>query len=64
VENAQVKITDISGKKIWETRSQGGSATWNVMDYNGRRAASGVYLVFSSDGSGSETFVGKIAVVN
>jgi ligand-binding sensor domain-containing protein len=64
VENAQVKITDISGKMIWETRSHGGTATWNVADYNGRRAASGVYLVFSSDDNGAETFVGKIAVVN
>jgi hypothetical protein len=64
VEHAQVKITDISGKLIWETRSHGGSATWKVTDYNGRRAASGVYLIFSSDDSGTETFVGKIAVVN
>ncbi len=64
VENAEVKITDISGKLIWQTISSGGTATWKVTDYNGRRAASGVYLVFSSDESGSETYVGKIAVIN
>jgi ligand-binding sensor domain-containing protein len=62
--NANVKITDVSGKLIWETRSQGGSASWNVADYNGTRAASGIYLVFSSTEDGKETFVGKIAVVN
>ena len=59
-----VKITDISGKKISETRSNGGTATWNVMDYNGQRAATGIYLIFSATSDGQETFVGKIAVVN
>lgn len=64
VANASVKITDASGKMIWETRSAGGSATWNVSDYNGRRAATGIYFVFSSSTDGEETFVGKIAVIN
>lgn len=58
-----VKITDISGKLIWQTQSNGGTATWNVRDYNGRRASTGIYLVFSALQDGSESFVGKIAVV-
>jgi len=62
--DAIVKITDISGKKIWEVRASGGTATWNVSDYMGNRAATGVYLVFSSTSDGKETFVGKIAVIN
>ena len=62
--NALVKITDISGKLIFETRAQGGTATWNARGYNGRRASTGVYLVFSATSGGEETFVGKIAVVN
>lgn len=59
-----VKITDISGKLIWETKANGGTATWNVRNYNGYRAATGIYLVFSSSSDGKETFVGKIAVIN
>ncbi len=64
VEDAQIRITDASGKLIWRTRAVGGTATWHVSDYNGNRAASGVYFIFSSDDDGEETFVGKIAVVN
>lgn len=64
VQDAQVRITDASGKLIWRTRAAGGTATWQVRDYNGNRASTGVYFVFSSDDEGEETFVGKIAVVN
>ncbi len=62
--NALVKITDISGKLIFETRAQGGTATWNARGYNGRRASTGVYLIFSATADGAERFVGKIMVVN
>jgi ligand-binding sensor domain-containing protein len=62
--DAQVKITDISGKLIWQAQANGGMATWNVQDYNGRRAATGIYLVFAATSDGSESEVGKIAVVD
>jgi hypothetical protein len=61
--DAIVKITDISGKLIWETRAYGGTASWNMTDYSGRRAKTGIYLVFSSSSDGAETAVGKIAVI-
>jgi hypothetical protein len=38
-------------------------ATWNVRDRDGRRASTGVYLVFASREDGSESAVGKIAVI-
>jgi hypothetical protein len=62
--DAFVKITDVSGKLIWQSQANGGTATWNVRDYNGRRAATGMYLVFSTTVDGSESVVGKIAVVD
>lgn len=62
-ENAEVKITDISGKLIYQTIAKGGTATWNVRDYNGRRAASGIYLVFSGNAIGEQLQVAKIAVL-
>ncbi len=62
--DAFIKITDVSGKLVWETQASGGTATWNVRDYNGRRAATGIYLVFSTSQDGSESVVGKIAIVN
>ena len=62
--DAIIKITDVSGRLIWQTQANGGTATWNVADYNGSRATTGVYLVFSASEDGEDTFVGKIAVVN
>ncbi len=61
--DAIVKITDVSGKLIWETRAHGGTASWNVHDYNGKRAQTGIYLVFSASADGAESVVGKIAVI-
>lgn len=64
VENANVKITDISGTMIFETTALGGQAIWDGRDYNGRRAASGVYLVFSSNSDGLETLATKLVIIN
>ncbi len=61
--DAFIKITDISGKLIWQSQANGGMATWNVRDYNGRRAATGIYLVFAATQDGTESMVGKIAVI-
>ncbi|NJM24224.1 MAG: T9SS type A sorting domain-containing protein [Bacteroidia bacterium] len=62
--DATVKITDVSGRMIWQTYANGGTATWNLLDNAGRRATTGVYLVFAATADGSERFVGKIAVVD
>ena len=60
---AIVKITDAAGNLMYETKAEGGTAVWNLKDYNGRRAASGVYLIFCATAEGTEKFVSKIAVV-
>ncbi len=64
VRNAQVKITDINGRLVWETIAEGGQAIWNGQDLFGRRPASGVYLVFSTNDDGEETMVTKIMFLN
>lgn len=64
VENAQVKIVDAAGRLVYETTALGGQAVWNGKGYEGRRAATGVYLVFSSNDDGSETYVAKFLMVN
>ncbi|MCB0662448.1 MAG: hypothetical protein KDC24_06895 [Saprospiraceae bacterium] len=46
--DANVKITDISGKLVYETDANGGEAIWDGKDYNGRKVETGVYLVFST----------------
>ena len=63
VENANVKITDISGNIVFETTALGGQATWNGRSFSGQEVASGVYLVFLTNDDGSETAVTKIMII-
>ncbi|MFO8087642.1 MAG: two-component regulator propeller domain-containing protein [Bacteroidales bacterium] len=60
VTDANVKITDVSGNLIYQTIAKGGQAVWNGKNFYGDKAASGVYLVFSSNENGEETMVSKI----
>jgi streptogramin lyase len=64
VNNAIVKVADVTGKLVNEFKAAGGTAVWDIRDFQGRRVQSGVYLVFSSSPDGNETFIGKIAVIN
>jgi hypothetical protein len=61
--NADVRITDISGTLVYKTRATGGTLAWDARDYNGKRVKAGVYLVLSSDAEGSQTCISKIAVL-
>lgn len=63
VNNAELKITDVSGKLVAEIRANGGTATWNQRDINGSRVSTGVYLLFSSNAEGTETLVTQIVVI-
>lgn len=62
--NADVKITDVSGTLIYQTIALGGQAVWNGRSPNGNRAKSGVYLVFSTNEDGSSKYVAKLLIVN
>jgi len=64
VSDASVKITDINANLVHDTDAEGGTATWDVKLLTGERAATGVYLVFTSDEEGKETFIGKIAIIS
>lgn len=62
-DNSAVKITDAAGRLIYETKSNGGTASWNFHNSTESRTISGIYMVFCIAADGSESFVGKIAVV-
>ncbi|MCU0389733.1 MAG: T9SS type A sorting domain-containing protein [Thermoflexibacter sp.] len=57
--NASIKITDVSGKLVYETSANGGTATWDGRDYNNIRARTGVYYIFSTNEDGTESLVNK-----
>ena len=61
--NADVKILAPNGALIYEGRSNGGTFTWNGCDKEGRRVASGVYMVATATSSGEKGTVCKIAIV-
>ncbi|MDB5241178.1 MAG: transcriptional regulator, partial [Spirosoma sp.] len=62
-DNATVKVLDAGGQLVYETRSQGGTATWNLRDYRNRPTQTGVYLIVVVTADGTEGLAGKLAVV-
>ena len=63
VNNASVKITELDGRLVYETRALGGQAVWNGRDYKGRKISSGVYVVLVRDESGKEKMATKIVFI-
>ena len=64
--DARVKITDISGKLVFEAISVGGQLIWDGKDYKARAVKSGTYLVFANttkDFEKSEAALTKIVIV-
>jgi len=64
VENANVKITDISGTLVYQTKSLGGQAIWYGKNFKGEKVHSGVYMVFCANDDGTKTYITKILLVN
>jgi hypothetical protein len=64
VENTYVKITDLNGNLVSETRSLGGRALWDGTNLHGDRVQTGVYLVFCSNEDGSLTHVTKLLFIH
>ncbi|MDR1668128.1 MAG: T9SS type A sorting domain-containing protein [Bacteroidales bacterium] len=63
IRDADVRITDVAGNLVHQTRTLGGQAVWNGCDYRGRRVATGVYLVFCTNNDGSKTKVTKLLFI-
>ncbi|HQS24454.1 MAG: hypothetical protein B7Y11_12115 [Sphingobacteriia bacterium 24-36-13] len=64
LDNTLIKITELNGRLVYQTRSLGGQAVWNGRDYLGNKIASGVYLVLARDGKGNENIVTKIVITS
>ncbi len=64
MENAVIKIVDVSGKLINQVQGNGGAASWNLADHTGKRVSTGVYLLICVLPDGSESFAGKLVVLD
>lgn len=62
--DADVKIVTSNGALVAQGRSNGGTFVWDGNDLNGKRVASGVYMVETATSTGEKGTVCKIAVVN
>lgn len=60
---SEVKILSSTGQLIWRGVSNGGTFTWNGCNRQGRRVASGIYIVVASNASGKKAATTKIAVI-
>lgn len=63
-ENSIVKIIETNGRLVYQTRSLGGQAIWNGKDYNGNKAASGIYLVIAEDEARQQKIIAKIILIS
>jgi hypothetical protein len=64
VTNTTVKITDISGTLVYETKSEGGQAIWYGKNFKGEKVSTGVYMVFCTSEDGSKKIATKILFIN
>lgn len=63
--DSDVKVTDVAGNLVYQTKSNGGTATWNGKNLQGEPVKSGVYLFWtatnSADNKGRK--IGKVLVI-
>jgi len=64
VDNAIVKITELDGRLVYQTRALGGQAVWNGKNYKGGNVSTGVYLVLVSDDTRTEKIATKIVFIS
>jgi hypothetical protein len=64
IDEAEVKITDVSGNLVWSTKSQGGQVEWNLQTFSGAKASSGVYLIYCASANGEKSSTSKLLIVN
>ncbi|MDR0896054.1 MAG: Por secretion system protein [Prevotellaceae bacterium] len=63
VYDSDVKIIDTAGHLVYQGSSLGGQFTWNGCTPQGRRVATGIYMVLATDREGKEGVVTKIAFI-
>lgn len=62
-QNADIKILTSNGRIVNEGKSNGGTYTWNGCDANGKKVASGIYMVATATNDVEKGTVCKIAII-
>jgi ligand-binding sensor domain-containing protein len=63
--DSDVKVTDVAGNLVYQTKSNGGTATWNGKNLQGEPVKSGVYLFWTATNSAENKGrkIGKVLVI-
>jgi len=61
--DSDVKVTDVAGNLIYKTTSNGGTATWDGNNLEGKPVASGVYFIWTAQNEAKGKKVGKVLIV-
>ena len=61
--NSDIKVTDAAGNLIYKTTSNGGTASWDGNNLEGKPVSSGVYFIWTAQNEGKGKKVGKVAIV-
>lgn len=64
VDNTQVKITDVAGNLVNDTKSNGSIATWDGKNKWGEKVSTGVYIAICIAPDGQQSSSTKILVIN
>ncbi len=62
-QDAEIRITDAAGMLIYQTKANGGTATWPGNRLDGSKPNSGVLYVFGMNADGTETAMGKFIYI-
>lgn len=63
IPNSTVKIADVSGRIVYQTKSEGNRAVWDGNSLQNERVASGIYIVYSASTNGEFKEVAKLSIV-
>lgn len=62
-EETLLSIISVDGRMVNRVETRSGRAEWNARDFNGKRVASGVYIIVANDQNGDERGIGKVAII-
>lgn len=62
-DNANIKITDVTGNLVYEKFASGGSIQWDTRAFGKHKVASGVYMVLITAEDQIETQIAKIMII-
>jgi hypothetical protein len=62
--DSDIKFTDAAGNLVFQTTSNGGTATWNGKNLSGNKVSPGVYLIWTASNTEKGRKVGKVVILN